>query len=108
MTEHDQPDTEAVADAGFEAAPEAAIIYAGSSLPDDVAPPKKDGKGKGSRWNSVRHGLMAQLLLPADLAAEAETWTAMLTKLHLPTSEHEVSLIARMGRLCPRSIGIRS
>ena len=29
-------------------------------------------KGKGSRWNSLKHGLMAKDLLPEDLAEEVE------------------------------------
>lgn len=78
-------------------APEAAIVYAGGVGPDVVA--GAGAKPKGSKWNAVRHGCMAKVLLPADLEAEVKKHTAMLTEHHRPTSDYEANLIATMGRV---------
>jgi len=98
-----RPDAEAFVDAqdDLEAAPEAPIVYdeGCSSAEDPCAKVTGQEKKKGSRWNAVRHGCMARLLLPADLEIEAEKCTAALTDLHRPTSDYEVRIIATMGRL---------
>ncbi len=58
-----------------------------------------EAQTKGSRWNAVRHGCMAKLLLPADLAAEVAKCTAILTEHFRPTTEFEVGLLITMGRV---------
>ena len=96
-------DAEAFVDAqaDLEAAPEAPIVYdEGCSNADDpCAKGKEKKKEKGSRWNAVRHGCMAKLLLPADLEIEVQKCTATLTEHYRPTSDHEVGIIATLGRL---------
>ena len=92
IAEHDT--TEAVADPGA-AAPEAPIVYEEGSADADLG----GAEGKGSRWNAVRHGCMAKLLLPADLAAEVAKCTAILTEHFRPTTEFEVGLLITMGRV---------
>ena len=88
--------TKAVADLKAEA-PEAAIVYAEGVGPDVGA--GAHAKPKGSKWNAVRHGCMAKVLLPADLEAEVVKHTAMLTEYHHPTSDYEAKIIATMGRV---------
>jgi hypothetical protein len=56
------------------------------------------GQGKGSRWNSMKHGLMAKELLPDDLAEEARQYTVMLTEHFKPTCPYERKQISIMGR----------
>ena len=86
--------------ADLEAAPEAPIVYAeGCSSADDPCAKGKEKEKKGSRWNAVRHGCMAKLLLPADLEIEVEKCTAMLTEHYRPTTDYEVGIIATMGRV---------
>ena len=98
---HARHDAATVAD--FDADPPvAAIVYPESSPEADGSPPK----GKGSRWNAVRHGCMARVLLPADLKAEADRYTAILTERYGPTNDFEVDTVAKMGRLSASSNGI--
>ena len=94
-------DAKAAADAFADpdSAPEAAIVYPESSSDASWLRAKGRGKGKGSRWNAVRHGCMAQMLIPADLQVEVDQCTAMLTEEYRPTTAFEGSAIARMGRL---------
>ena len=75
--------------------PEAPIVYAEVYGGGDAAGPQK----KGSRWNALRHGCMAKVLLPADLAAEAERCIGVLTAEYRPTTDYEVGKIKTMGLL---------
>jgi hypothetical protein len=54
--------------------------------------------GKGSKWNSVNHGMTSKTLFPHDLAAAIAQWTADLTALYCPTTTIETILIADMAR----------
>ena len=95
-----EPDADAYAKAVANLKAEASevpITYEGGVGPDVEA--GAHVKPKGSRWNAVRHGCMAKVLLPADLEAEVAKHTAMLAEHHCPTSDYEVSLIATMGRV---------
>ena len=98
---YDRADAKAAADAFADpdSAPEAPIVYPEMSSDAGWLRSKGKGKGKGSRWNAVRHGCMAQTLIPADLQIEVDQCTAMLTEEYRPTTAFEVSAIARMGRL---------
>ena len=55
-------------------------------------------KGKGSRWNSLKHSLMAKVLFTDSLAGEIERFTAILTERFLPKTPYEFAQIAIMGR----------
>ena len=103
---HDLTDAGADVDAGAvafagAAGPEAPIMYPRCYDNADGTSPmaKETDQGKGSRWNAVRHGCMAQILLPADLQQEVARCTAMLTEHYRPTNDFQVSRIAKMGRL---------
>ena len=74
---------------------EAPIVYAKVFGGPDAA----DSEKKGSRWNALRHGCMAKVLFPADLEAEIEKCTAVLTEHHQPTSDYELGIIKNLGRL---------
>ena len=104
---HDRPDAEAAA----EPLPTPTRAGGPDRLPRNVCgggwPRERKGKGKGSRWNAVRHGCMAKALIPADLQVEVDRCTAMLTEHYRPTNAFEVTAIARMGRLGPSSSGSR-
>ena len=100
------PVAEAGSSAGIDsAAPEAPIVYAGADRGADGASAggqetgNGKAKGKGSRWNAVRHGCMAQELFPAALQSEIDQCTGMLSERYRPTTAFEVAVIARMGRL---------
>jgi hypothetical protein len=92
----DRSIADAVAD--FEAgALEVPIEYPGAK--GDENGTKGTDKGKGSRWNAVRHGCMAKTLIPADLESEVQQCTVILTEQYRPTSAFEIKAIANMGRL---------
>ena len=77
--------------------PTAAIVYGGADVTTGSGA-KSEGKGKGSRWNAVRHGCMAQTLLPADLQKEVDDFTAVFTERYQPTDIAERAAVATMGR----------
>ena len=54
--------------------------------------------GRGSKWNSLQHGLMAQELFPPKLKAQVKRFTTLVTEYSRPTSSHEVQLMTVMGR----------
>src|SRR5258708_5503688 len=80
-------------------APEAPIVYVGGVGPDGNIEASAQAKPKGSKWNAVRHGCMAKILLPADLEAEVAKHTVMLTEYHRPTNDYETKIVATMGRV---------
>ena len=72
-----------------------------ASIDDCEADGGPEGAGperKGSRWNAIKHSLMAKKLLNEDLAAECRRLTALFTDHYLPTSPYEVRQVAIMGR----------
>jgi hypothetical protein len=77
-----------------DAALEAPLFY-----PQDSAP-GGDGstKRRGSKWNAVRHGMMAKTLFPVDLEAQIARCTAILTEHDKPATPYEVRLVNEMGR----------
>jgi hypothetical protein len=91
----DRHDAETISD--LEAAPEAPVFYPEGCSAHDEA--RVEGKAKGSRWNAVRHGCMAKILIPAHLEGAVEQCTATLTEHYRPTTKFEVDAIASMGRL---------
>jgi hypothetical protein len=87
----DAPDRPVASDSGLE--------------PEAGATPKKRGGGpktaagkESSKRNSLRHGLMARVVLPDDLAAAAAERTAELAAEFLPGSPYEAWLVGEMAR----------
>jgi hypothetical protein len=85
----DQPDAETAA-AETE-------VRSGNPVGGDT-PEGASSKGKGSRWNSLKHGLMAKDLLPEDLAEEVKKLRAILTDHFKPQNPYEFEQILIMGR----------
>jgi hypothetical protein len=51
-----------------------------------------------SRRNALKDGLTSKVVFTADLAAEVERCTALLTEVYQPTNDYEKKLIGDMGR----------
>src|SRR3954454_23971709 len=78
--------------------------------PDDsqAAPRKRGGgpktpEGKArAKYNSMKHGLRAKVLLPAELVAAYEGHEAELTRQFAPGSQYEAWLVGEMAMAMAR------
>src|SRR3954468_20758950 len=77
----------------------------------DVPPvvPKKRGGGPKTpegkaraKYNSMKHGLRAKVLLPAELVAAYEAHQAELPRQFAPASQYEVWLVGEMAMAMAR------
>ena len=96
ITEVDRPDTDTVADAEVREVPTIDPEAAGgpAEAPSDEVP----SKGKGSKWNALKHSLMAKSLFTDSLVKEITHFTAVLTDRYLPATPFQRGQIAIMGR----------
>jgi hypothetical protein len=93
IAESDRPVTDADADG------ETAVMDAPNVDHEAGAGPEGDpSERRGSRWNSMKHGLMAKVLFEEDLLAEITRFTTLLTQEFRPATPYEVQQIAIMGR----------
>src|SRR3954454_1415865 len=80
--------------------------------PDDSqAAPKKRGGGPRTpggkaraKYNSMKHGLRAKVLLPAELVADYEGHKAELTRQFAPASQYEAWLVGEMAMAMARVV----
>src|SRR3954454_22314359 len=78
--------------------------------PDDSqAAPKKRGGGPKTpegkaraKFNSMKHGLRAKVLLPAELVAAYEAHKAELTRQFAPATQYEAWLVGEMAMAMAR------
>src|SRR4051812_30749421 len=64
-------------------------------------PKTPEGKAR-AKYNSMKHGLRAKVLLPAELVAAYEAHQAELTRQFAPASQYEVWLVGEMAMAMAR------
>src|SRR4051812_1545285 len=64
-------------------------------------PKTPEGKAR-AKYNSMKHGLRAKVLLPAELVAAYEAHKAELTRQFAPASQYEVWLVGEMAMAMAR------